>query len=144
MYTGNYEDNKKKGTHFWYHYNGALERFCYFKNDKKIGKEIAYNPNSSIKWITNYFDNKLCGINEFYKDTFGNQKCFEIPIIEEKVDGLVVIYNLNGLIKYQGIVRRGCPVGTHKVYYNNGHVKTSIEFKKGRFNGFMKELRSQC
>ena len=142
MYTGNYEDNKKKGTHFWYHYNGALERFSHFKDDRKTGKEIAYNPNSSIKWITNYFDNRLCGINEFYKDTFGNQKCFEIPIIEEKVDGLVVIYNLNGLIKYQGIVRRGYPVGTHKVYYNNGRVKTSIEFKKGRFNGFMKEFYS--
>jgi antitoxin component YwqK of YwqJK toxin-antitoxin module len=142
MYTGNYEDNKKKGNHFWYHYNGALERFSHFKNDKKTGKEIAYNTNSSIKWIMNYFDNRLCGINEFYKDTFGNQKCFEIPIIEEKVDGLVVIYNLNGMIKYQGIVRRGYPIGTHKVYYNNGRVKTSIEFKKGRFNGFMKEFYS--
>ena len=87
MYTGNYENNKKKGNHFWYHYNGALERFSHFINDKKTGKEIAYNPSSSVKWITNYFDNQLCGINEFYQDTFGNPKCFEIPIIEGKING---------------------------------------------------------
>ena len=48
MYTGNYEDNKKKGTHFWYHYNGVLERFSYFKNDKKTGKEIAIISKDSV------------------------------------------------------------------------------------------------
>ncbi len=142
MYTGNYEYNFKQGYHFWYHFNGSLERFNYYNNNKKQGKEIVYHPDGSFKWIINYENNDIVGTCEFFKDIFENIKYIEIPIENNNVNGLIVIYNFNGFIQYQGIIKNGLPIGTHKTYYNNGHIKKSTDFKNGQIHGYMKEFYS--
>ena len=76
MYTGNYEYNLKQGYHFWYHFNGSLERFNYYDNHKKQGKEIVYHPDGSFKWIINYENNGIVGTCEFFKDIFENYQEF--------------------------------------------------------------------
>ncbi len=142
MFSGNYLNNLRRGYHFWYHSTGALERFNYYIDDKKHGKEVSYHPDGSFRWIINYDNNKIVGRAVFYKDTFDNLKYLDIPIKNGEVNGLIVIYNFNGFIKYQGYVRDGVPIGTHKHYYNNGHIKRITEFKNGKLNGFVKEFYS--
>lgn len=142
MYKGNYFMDLKRGYHYWYHFNGLLERFTFYIDNKKQGKEVVYHPDGSFRWIINYNDNKIDGTAEFYKDTFENLKHIEIPIKNNVVNGLFVLYNMNGLIQYQGYIQNGYPVGLHKSYYNNGHIKKIIEFKNGKIHGFMKEFYS--
>ena len=142
MFTGNFKNNHRQGYHYWYHSNGCLERFNKYVDDKKEYKEVVYHPDGSFRWIINYYKNNITGTAEFYKDSFNNVKYLEIPVKQGEINGLVVLYNFNGFIQYQGIIKDGHPVGIHKTYYNNGRIKKITEFKNGQLNGYQKEFYS--
>ena len=142
MYTGNYCNNDKIGYHYWYHCNGSLERFNRYIKNKKQDKEIVYHPSGSFKSIIKYFDNQPTGVCEFFKDSFDNIKYIEIPVKNGRVNGLIVLYNYNGFIQYQGYIKDGYPIGTHRTYFNNGRIKMVTEFKNGQLHGYQKEFYS--
>ena len=60
-------------------FNGTLERFNNYLDDKKEYKEVVYHPDGSFRWIINYCKNTMIGTAEFYKDSFNNVKYLEIP-----------------------------------------------------------------
>jgi antitoxin component YwqK of YwqJK toxin-antitoxin module len=114
---GTYLNDKKTGK--WKFYIGKnhglfttwqLDKSIEYKNGKKHGAEIHYNPYSKDTLI----------YREYKKD---------------RLNGISKVYDFNGNLKMIAEMKNGKENGTVKKYYPNGQLEYSCEYENGVADG---------
>jgi antitoxin component YwqK of YwqJK toxin-antitoxin module len=122
--------DKKAKTHISFYDGVAIEKEKYFNEDWVLKKEIIFYKNGNTKKDASY--NKYGALDKesiFYEDGKTIKQLKEILDPDKRLFSLKKYYQ-NGILLSAGEQRSGKYVGFVNTYYDNGKLKSKIEYSK--------------
>ena len=154
----NYNEGRREGEYKTWYEDGKLKKVCYYKKDMQDGPEITYHLNGQVERQGTYLNGSTVGIYSIY-DSLGNL-LFEVHSntgrrMENSYnyrngktstftykgdfngirDGVWKVYYPNGKIFYTANYKNGILDGTFKLMTDNGGKICEINFNDGYLNG---------
>ena len=135
LFKGNYNDNTRKGIHFWYNINGTVSKSSdYTINNYE--KCLENNRTGELLMTCKYHHGKLNGPVELYIQ--------DIPHItfnykNGKMTGLITIISLFHTLSFMGSIVDDLPHGNQHLYNEDGDIKAIIPFYNGRKTGLFRK-----
>lgn len=132
-----YNEGRREGEYKTWYEDGKLKKVCYYKKDMQDGPEITYHPNGHVERQGTYLNGSIVGIYSIY-DSLGNL-LFEahsntgrrIKNSYNYRNGKASKFTYNGSFK-------NIRDGVWKVYYPNGKIFYTANYKNGILDGAFK------
>lgn len=104
-----------------------------FARAQKSKDTLFYPYNKTIKSITTVDKNKKI------IESYNNQSKLEskVQFVNNKLDGLTIRYNYNGLLAEETEYKNGYKNGESKVYFNSGTINSITNYKNDTINGLV-------
>jgi|TARA_R110000824_G_scaffold377924_1_gene569313 antitoxin component YwqK of YwqJK toxin-antitoxin module len=117
----------------WYHKNGQLNLICEMKNNKKDGVERGFYDTGELRSVVHYKNGKKHGKLKFYHQYKGLfVKKNKVQTWKDgKLHGEYIDYHLNNNERARGNMLYGMMEGNWTFWYHNGKKELECEFDFG-------------
>jgi len=126
-YVGTFKDGEKEGLQTSWYENGWKMYETMYRNNKRGGKETLYHKSGNISSVKTYKDGKLYGE---YIDYFvtGEKRSEGNIFYGGMMEGKWIFWYHNGQKELECEFDFGNPVGSAKIYHDNGVLKEVVTF----------------
>lgn len=130
---GKYIDSKKTGLWKEYYPNSTIKSIITYENNRPYGYAKMYNDNGKIKEEGLWKNNRWIGDYKLYYDNGQVQQAFNFNTSGKRV-GQQIYYYDNGQVMIEGKWDDGKETGILKEYYENGDLKSEKFFNGGNID----------
>lgn len=129
---GEFENGTKIGKWLYYYDSKKIKFEINYLNDKQNGNTSTYFENGNLQSVGNYSDGNKTGKWVYYDDNAN--KSYEETYKEGKLNGDYISYFDNKKIFQKGIFTDGLKESNWLTNYNDGGIKTIVEYNKDNRN----------
>ncbi|MGO4819694.1 toxin-antitoxin system YwqK family antitoxin [Flavobacterium sp. W22_SRS_FP1] len=138
---GEFENGTKIGKWLYYYDSKKIKFEINYFNDKQNGNTSTYFENGNLKSVGDYSDGNKTGKWVYYDDNAN--KSYEETYKEGKLNGNYISYFDNKKIFQKGIFTDGLKKSNLLTNYNDGGIKTIVEYNKDNRNPICHEC-NEC
>jgi antitoxin component YwqK of YwqJK toxin-antitoxin module len=139
-YTGQFKDDKPVGTFFYYYEDGSKSSEVTYVPESDVSHATFFHKNGAVMSKGDYYKQQKNGEWKFYdgKTVLSLVEHYKNGV----VDGMQIVYFLNGKPSAQTPFVNGIKNGPFKEFFADGKVKIEGTFLDGNFEGEYKQYFS--
>ena len=130
---GKYVDSKKTGLWKEYYPNTNVKSVITYENNRPNGYAKMYHDNGKIKEEGMWKNNRWTGDYKLYYENGQVQQAFAFNATGKR-EGKQTYYHPNGQVMIEGSWAEGKEAGVVKEYYENGDIKSEKNFNGGNID----------
>jgi antitoxin component YwqK of YwqJK toxin-antitoxin module len=127
---GRFFDSKKGGIWKEYYPNSTIKSIITYENNRPSGYAKMYHDNGKIKEEGLWKNNRWVGDYKLYYENGQVQQAFKFNV-NGKREGVQTYFYDNGQVMIAGNWQEGKEAGVLKEYYENGEIKSEKNFNNG-------------